>query len=107
MARSYRDKAGRRAERMVAAIRDALRQGNGNEALTEACASLRSEMAKIRTRRPHDAALIDAQLAGMIAGITDLLPTYRPLPGSDPLGTFTAALQRQYDGEFSGEASHA
>ena len=38
MASSYRDKAGRRAERMVAAIRDALRQGNGNKALTEACA---------------------------------------------------------------------
>lgn len=35
MASSYRDKAGRRAERMVAAIRDALRQGDGNAALTE------------------------------------------------------------------------
>ena len=71
MASSYRDKAGRRAERMVAAIRDALRQGNGNEALTEACASLRSEMAKIRARRPADAALIDAQLAGIIAAWVD------------------------------------
>lgn len=103
MARSYRDKAAHRAETMVAVIRDALRQGNGNEALTEACACLRSEMKKIREHRRADALLMDAQLAGIIAAWVDRVPTYKPPSYASPLDAFAAGLER----ESIGVNSHA
>jgi len=110
MAASIAAKAQRRAERFTAAIRDALADGNGNAALTEAVIRLRAEAAKVRRQRPGDAALIDAELAGSIAAIAFQLHAHKParppgcprMPGPDQMLAAFAASYAQAAGEGDG-----
>lgn len=98
---SLADKASGRAELAEAAIREALATGAGQAALNEAARTLQSEAAKVRRRRPADAALIDAQIAGILLGLAAQLATHQPprpagcprvpRPG-DQLAVFAEAL---------------
>ena len=103
MATSLTDRAARRAGEYEAVIRTALAAGDGNAALTEAARSLRSEMAKLRRRRPADAALADAELAASLLAIASQLYGHKPRrpPGcprqprpSDLLRVFDAGLEQ-------------
>jgi hypothetical protein len=103
MAASIATKAQRRAERMSAAVRDFLAEGDSNAALTEAVRRLRSEAAKVRRQRPGDGPLTDADLAASIVFIAAQLFDSRPPrpPGcprmprpADMLAIFDAGLER-------------
>ena len=93
MARSYAAKADSRAVEMVTTIRDALRTGNGAAALAEACAALRAEAAHLRRRRPADAPLVDAQLAGLVAGYAASLRDCQP-PAGHPAAVFMTSFEQ-------------
>lgn len=84
MALSLTERAAGRAERTVAAIRDYLRDGASQRALNRSLRALQSEAAKKRRREPAAGALIDAELAGQIAGIAAGLHDRKPVrpPGS-------------------------
>jgi hypothetical protein len=101
MATSFTDKASARMEAAEADVREALAGGDGNAALVAAVRALRAEAAKVRRRRPGDAGLIDAELAGNLLSIAARLPTYKPVRRgaysrvprpSDLLDAFGAAL---------------
>jgi hypothetical protein len=99
MSRSARVKAGSRAVKTVEAIKKALRAGDSRDALAQACAALRSEAAHQRRVRPSaHAALLDAQLAGMIAGYAVLLADCQPPPPGSPLAVFAASFEQALTG---------
>jgi hypothetical protein len=94
MAASATAKAERReADVYLAAIRDALADGDVRAALHKAVAFLESEAAKMRNRRPADASLTHAALAGSLAATASLMHKHKPprpagcprIPGSDHL----------------------
>lgn len=91
-------------------IRDALAAGNHHRALILALATLQSELAKARRsgrRRPGDAALIDAQLAGSVSAIAAGLHAHKPdrpagcpmVPGPEHLLAAYEAAFRAAEGE--------
>ena len=84
MPASLTGRADSRAARVVAAIRDFLRDQNPPQALNRALRALQSEAAKKRRRDPVAGALIDAELAGMLAGVAATLHSRKPArpPGS-------------------------
>ena len=107
MAISLAGKATRRAELTDAAIRDALADGNGRDALYRALRALQSEMRKLRDRRPGDGALADAELAGSISVIAARLHNHKPskpagcprVPGPDHLlAAFEASRAQAEEG---------
>ncbi len=108
MAAGLTERADRRAALVESAIRDALAGNSGREALNLAIRALQSEAAKLRRRRPGDAALIDAQLAGSILAIATQLHQHKParpagcprVPGpSHLLDAFEASFQRTTEEE--------
>ena len=112
MAASYRNKTAGRAATAVRAIRDFLRAGDSNAALTEATRKIRSEAAHVRRRRPNDGPLIDAYAAGLVTGAAALLPDYPPprpegctgRPGPDDLlAVFAAGLDKASEFLSEGE----
>jgi hypothetical protein len=118
MATGFRAKADGRTENVVRDISDALWRADGNGALTEAVRSLRSEAAKVRRHRPADAVIIDAQLAGLIAGLAGVLHNYDPQRRDGGTGfpepgylneEFAACLRNalQQAGDLPGEVGHA
>lgn len=78
MAPSIASKALGRDANVKAAITHALAEGDHFKALDEAVRALRGEAAKLRKRRPHDAALSDAELAGYLAAIAAALHARKP-----------------------------
>lgn len=72
-------RAQRRADLADAAIRARLGEADSHGALNDAVRLLQSEAAKVRRRRPADAALIDAQLAGLITRLASQLHAFRPV----------------------------
>jgi hypothetical protein len=96
MATSARAKADDRAKVAVSAIKDALYQGNGAEALAKACAYLRSEAAHMRRHGPPaETILLDAQLAGMLAGYAVVLRDCQPPHAAIPRGSVFATSFEQ------------
>jgi len=104
MATSRKAKAEGRAAEVAAAIREDLAEGNHPEAVYTSVGALLSEMAKERRHRPAEAALLHAEIAGALAGISARLHAQRPqrpagfqggVPqAADLLAVFTAALAR-------------
>jgi hypothetical protein len=78
MATSAADRAANRAESVEVAVRRLLAEGNPHAALNLAVGTFQSEAAKVRRRRPADAALIDAELAGSLLALAAQLHTYKP-----------------------------
>lgn len=108
MALSLTERAAGRAERAVTAIRDYLRDGASQCALNRALRALQSEAAKKRRREPAAGALIDAELAGLIAGIAAGLHDRKPVrPAGSPrvprpadlLSVCEGALARALEGD--------
>jgi hypothetical protein len=104
MASSRRDKAEHRTADTAARIREDLGEGNFPEAVYAGNEALLSELAKLRRHRPADAALIHAEIAGVLAGIASRLHVQRPqrpptytggVPqAEDMLAVFAAAFAR-------------
>jgi hypothetical protein len=103
MALSLTERATGRAEKVVAAVRGLLRQGASQQALNRSLFALQSEAAKKRRREPAAGALIDAELAGHLAGIAASLHSRKAvrLPGSprvprpeDLLAVFADSFER-------------
>jgi hypothetical protein len=86
MATSRTAKAGHRAEDVAVAIRSDLAEGNHPNAVYAAVGALMSELAKRRRHEPADAALLDAEIAGALAGIAYRLPKQRPQRPADYAG---------------------
>lgn len=78
MPRSLTERATGRAGSVVADIRDLLHAKASQRALNRALRALQSEAAKRRRREPSAGALIDAELAGHIAGIAAGLHSRKP-----------------------------
>ena len=97
MARSYTTKADERAVGKVAAIRDALHAGDGPAALAVACAALRSEAAHLQRRRPGDAPLVYAQIAGWVAAYAASLRDCKP-PAGSPAAVFMTSFEQVVTG---------
>ena len=99
MATSARDRADSRAVEAISAIKDALRKGDGREALARACAALRAEAAHQRRQRPPaETILLDAQLAGMLAGYAVVLRDCQPPPAAIPLAAFATSFEQTVNG---------
>src|ERR1039457_1494934 len=79
MATSFRIKAAGRSADTEAAIRDALMAGDSAEAVTVACAALRSEAKKFRERRHGDGPLADAEIAATLLFSLAGLHVHKPL----------------------------
>jgi len=112
MALSLSERAERRSDEWCAAIRDSLSEGSGKEALNAALLALQSEAAKKRRRKPADGALLDASLAGTLAGYAAQLYRHKPErpPGCprvprpiDLLTVFTAAYDAAASPDVPGE----
>ena len=67
-------------------IREALAAGDHRKAVHFAVAAYYSEAAKLRSRRPHDGALTDAQIAASLLAVTEGLSTYKPDRSGEPRG---------------------
>jgi hypothetical protein len=104
MATSRRDKAEHRAEDAVRGMREDLADGSYPEAVYTATGRVLSELAKLRRHRPADAALIHAEMAGVLEGIASRMHLMKPQrPASyqggvptaeDLLAVFATALAR-------------
>lgn len=99
MAASLTDRAERRAARVQAVIRGFLDEANPHAAFNASVGALQAEAARVRDRRPADAALIDAELAASLARLAAQLHAHKPrrpdgcpkVPGPDQmLATFNA-----------------
>jgi len=108
MPASLTERASGRATAAKAAVIDALETGAGQQALNLALRTLQSEAAKLRRRRPGDAAITDAELAGSILAIAAQLHAHKPSrpPGCPRvpaprhlLGVFEASFQRATEEE--------
>jgi hypothetical protein len=108
MTASLTERAGRRAEDAEADIRAALAESAGQQALNRALRALQSEAAKLRRRRPADAALVDSELAGSLLAIATQLHSHKParppgcpkVPGSRQMvAAFEASYQRAAEEE--------
>src|ERR1039458_9871737 len=106
MATNLRIKAAGRSADAEDAIRDALKAGDSAEAVTAACAALRSEAKKFRERRHGDGPLADAEIGGTLLFSIARLQVHKPLrlpacprvPGpADLVATFEATLTRLAD----------
>lgn len=78
MATSAADRAANRAESVEVAVKRLLAEGDAHAALNMAVGTFQSEAAKVRRRRPADAALIDAELAGSLLVLARQLHAYKP-----------------------------
>lgn len=107
MPASLTERATGRAATAVADIRDLLHAKASQRALNRSLRALQSETAKRRRREPSAGALIDAELAGHIAGIAAGLHARKPTrpPGCprdprpiDLLAVCEASLTRALEG---------
>src|ERR1700733_1582361 len=78
MATSAAERAIQRAATVEVAVRKLLAEGNPHAELNLAVGTCQSEAAKVRRRRPADAALIDAELAGSLLALAAQLHAYKP-----------------------------
>lgn len=72
------DRAEGRSQRAVDRARDLLAEASPHQAMNAALRQMQGELAKVRRRRPADAALIDAHMAGMLLGLSSQLADHRP-----------------------------
>lgn len=95
-------RAERRADQADAAIRSLLTEADSRGAFNVAVSVLQSEAAKVRRRRPADAARIDAQLAGSILRIARQLHGFQPTrPRGAPRVPRPADLLTSFDTALS------
>jgi hypothetical protein len=102
---SLTERADRRAAEVYQArIRAALEAGDTRKALHEALRHLQGEMGKMRRRRPADAALTDAHLAGSISALATALHAHKPgrPPGCPPVPSPGFLLAAFEDGLIEG-----
>jgi hypothetical protein len=98
---SLTERADRRAAEVYQArIRAALEAGDTRKALHEALRHLQGEMGKMRRRRPADAALTDAHLAGSISALATALHAHKP--GRPPVPSPGFLLAAFEDGLIEG-----
>lgn len=78
MGASLRDKAANRARLYKGRIADRQADGDFKGGVHEAQRWLLEELEKVRRQRPHDAALVDAELTAKLAALAEAVPFYRP-----------------------------
>jgi hypothetical protein len=78
VAASHRDRAASRAALYRQRIADAHADGDHVKGVDLAADWLKGELAKVRRRRPQDAAAVDAEITEKLAALAEAIPFYRP-----------------------------
>lgn len=91
MSTAFTDKFAGRMLAAEAAIRAALAAGDSRKALHLARGAYGSEATKLRSRRPADGALTDAEMAASLLAVAEGLGAYKPVRSGNRRRTPSAA----------------